>query len=119
MADADEADDDLPESGEVPDGAAVFPMIPPELGVNPLLLAVLHAVVFASGSDETVVHPAAADEALEYIASYLQRLAGNDRRRVQEDLSVLATFGRQEKWPKQLTQFLKTFLADYGVVKDE
>jgi hypothetical protein len=38
---------------------------------------------------------------------------------VQEDLAALATFARQEKWPKQLVLFLKTFLADYGVVKDE
>jgi hypothetical protein len=119
MADEDDEDDDLSESSEVPEGAAVFPMIPAELGAHPLLLAVLHAVVFVSGSDETVVNGAAAEEALEYVAGYLQRLAGNDRRRVQEDLAALATFARQEKWPKQLVLFLKTFLADYGVVKDE
>ena len=51
---SDEADD------EVPEGAAVFPTIPAELGVDPLLLAVLHATVFLAGSDEAVVHPAAA-----------------------------------------------------------
>ena len=34
---------------EVPEGAAVFPTIPAELGVHPLLLAVLHAVVFLEG----------------------------------------------------------------------
>ena len=45
---------------EVPEGAAVFPLIPPELGVNPLLLAVLHATVFLAGSDEKIVNPAAA-----------------------------------------------------------
>ena len=119
MADEDDPDDALPEGGDVPEGAAVFPEIPPELGAHPLLLAVLHAVVFVSGSDETVVHPAAAEEALEYMAAYLQRLAGADRRRVQEDLSAVAVFARQEKWPKQLVQFLKTFLADYGVEKGE
>ena len=52
----------------MPDGAAVFPLIPAELGVNPLLLAVLHATVFLDGSDEDVVDPDAADEALEYMA---------------------------------------------------
>ena len=31
------------EDGDVPEGAAVFPEIPAELGVNPLLLAVVHA----------------------------------------------------------------------------
>jgi hypothetical protein len=105
-------------AGEVPEGAAVFPLIPPELGVNPLLLAALHAVVFLSGSDGDVVDPAAADEALEYLAGYLQRLEGPALARVREDLLCLRTFARQEKWPKQLVQFLKTFLDDYGVGQD-
>ena len=100
---------------EAPEGAAVFPLIPEELGADPLLLAVLHSVVFLSGSDEDVVHAAAAEEALEYLAGYLQRLGGDRLRRVREDLTCLGTFARQEKWPKQLTQFLKTFLADFGV----
>ena len=100
---------------EVPEGAAVFPLIPPELGVDPRLLAVLHAAVFLSGSDDDIVHPAAADEAVQYLADYLQRLEGDDLRRVREDLACLTAFARQEKWPKQLVQYLKNFLSDYGV----
>ena len=42
------------DESEVPEGAAVFPPIPAELGVNPLLLATLHAAVFLSGSSEDV-----------------------------------------------------------------
>src|SRR5438094_10381746 len=95
---------------QVPEGAAVFPLIPEELGVHPLLLAVLHAVVFLDGSDAEVVHPDAADEALEYLAGYLQRLDGDDLRRAREDLAALAAFAHQEKWPKQMTRFLKDFL---------
>jgi hypothetical protein len=106
---------DAPEPDEVPEGAAVFPLIPPELGVHPLLLTTLHAVIFLSGSDDELVHPGAADEALEYLAGYLQRLEGPALQRVREDLLCLATYGRQEKWPRQLQRFLKTFLADYGV----
>ena len=49
---------------EVPEGAAVFPLIPPELAVNPLLLAVLHATVFLAGSDDEVVNGPAAEEAM-------------------------------------------------------
>ena len=100
---------------EVPEGAAVFPQIPAELGVNPLLLAVLHATVFLSGSDDAVVHPAAAHEALEYLAGYLQRLQGPPLERVREDLACVAAYAREEKWPRPLVQFLKTFLADFGV----
>ncbi len=106
--------DDL-EPDEAPDGAAVFPLIPAELGVDPLLLAALHAVVFLSGSDAAVVQPDAADEAMEYLATYLQRLDGERLRKVREDLVCLGAYGRREKWPKQLTLFLKTFLTDFGV----
>jgi len=109
------SDADPSEEGQVPEGAAVFPLIPAELGVNPLLLAVLHSVVFLSGSDDEVVHPDAAHEALEYVAGYLQRLEGPLLGRVREDMAALVGFGRQEQWPRPLVQFLKTFLADQGV----
>src|SRR5213592_3574682 len=85
--------------GEVPEGAAVLPLIPPELGIHPLLLAVLHAVVFFDGSSEDVVHDGAADEALNYLATYLQRLKGHELRRIKEDMECLVNFARQEKWP--------------------
>ena len=100
---------------QVPDGAAVFPLIPPELGVHPLLLAVLHAVVFLDGSEEEIVNPDAAGEALEYLAGYLQRLDGEDLRRVREDVKTLETFARQEKWSSQEVRFLKSFLSEFGV----
>jgi hypothetical protein len=106
---------DAPPPAEVPEGAAVFPLIPAELGVHPLLLATLHAVVFLSGSDEDVVQPPAAEEALQYLAGYLQRLDGLALRQVVEDMDCLVRFARQEKWPRQMVQFLKTFLADYGL----
>src|SRR5437870_3573033 len=106
------ADDTEP---EVPDGAAVFPAIPAELGVHPLLLATLHALVFLDGSDDEVVNPDAAEEALQYIASYLQRLQGPDLQRLREDIESLLAYARQEKWPKAEQRFLKEFLADYGI----
>ena len=87
---------DVPDD-EAPDGAAVFPLIPAELGVDPLLLAVLHAAVFLSGSDDAVVHPDAADEAMEYLATYLQRLDGERLRKVREDLVCLGAYGRQRE----------------------
>ena len=107
-------DNDEPES-EVPEGAAVFPEIPVELSVNPLLLAVLHAYVFLYGSEDDVVNPAAAQEALEYMTVYLQRLEEPVVARLREDIACLTSFARQEKWPKQLLTFLKTFLAEHGI----
>lgn len=106
-------------ASEVPEGAAVFPLIPEELGVHPLLLAVLHSTVFLAGSDDEVVHPAAAEEALQYLAGYLQRLDGANLRRVREDMACLIAFARQEKWPKQLVRLMRDFLKDYGIEKGE
>jgi hypothetical protein len=105
----------MSEEREVPEGAAVFPVIPPELGVHPLLLAVLHAVVFLEGSGEEIVEPSAAEEALDHLAIYLQRISDAELRRVREDLETLAAFARQEKWPKEQVRFLKDFLADFSV----
>ncbi|MCI0458145.1 MAG: hypothetical protein L0Z62_14370 [Gemmataceae bacterium] len=116
---ADDFDDtndiDEPEEGEVPEGATVFPLIPEELGVNPLLLAALHASVFLIGSDETVVHPDAAAEALQYMVTYLQRLSGPQLQRVREDVATLADYARQDDWPKQDQRFLKSFLSAFGI----
>jgi hypothetical protein len=100
---------------EAPEGAAVFPLIPPELGVHPLLLGVLHAYVFLEGSDPAVLNPAAAEEAMEYLAAYLQRLDGAELRRVKEDLQALVGFAKHEKWPKQQVRFLQDFLTDNGI----
>jgi hypothetical protein len=105
----------MPDDDQAPDGAAVFPLIPKELGVHPLLLAAVHAYVFLEGSAGDVVNGAAAAEAMEYLATYLQRLTGPELRRVKEDLDTLAGFARGEKWPKQQLRFLQDFLKDNGV----
>jgi hypothetical protein len=99
---------------DVPEGAAVFPVIPAELGIDPLLLAVLHAVVFIEGSEENIVNPDAAEEALDHIAGYLQRLTGPQLQKVREDRDCLSAYALQQKWPKAQQRFLKDFLATYG-----
>jgi hypothetical protein len=106
-------------ASDVPEGAALFPLIPEELHVHPLLLAVLHSVVFLDGSEAHVVNEPAAQEALEYIATYLQRLSGPDLQRTRADLECLLSLARQEKWAKGEVQFLKNFLADFGIEDDE
>jgi hypothetical protein len=104
-----------PPQQETPDGAAVFPLIPAELGIHPLLLAALHAYVFLEGSDAGVLNPAVAEEAMNYLVTYLQRLEGNELRRVREDMHTLAGFAKSEKWPKQQVRFLQDFLKDNGI----
>ena len=111
----DEPGDDGEPDGDVPEGASVFPLIPEELGVHPLLLATLHAYVFLSGSEEEVLNGKVADEAMQYLAGYLQRLGGADLRRTREDIKTLVGYAKHEKWPKQSVHFLTGFLADLGV----
>lgn len=101
-----------PKPDEAPDGAAVFPLIPAELGVHPLLLAAIHAYVFLEGSEPGVLNPAVAEEAMHYLVSYMQRLDGADLRRVREDMAALVGFAREEKWPKQHVRFLQEFLKE-------
>ena len=106
----EEEDNDGPD--ETPDGAAVFPLIPEELCIHPLLLAVLHAYVFLEGSEEVVLNGAVAEEAMNYLVQYLQRLTGPDYKRVKEDLATLVGFARSEDWPKQQVRFLQEFLKE-------
>jgi hypothetical protein len=101
--------------GDGAEGAAVFPMIAPELKINPLLLALLHAMVFIDGSTDEIVCPDAADEAMQYLVTYLQRLQGPVLERTREDLQCLLIYAKQEGWPKQQQTFLKSFLTDYGI----
>ncbi|MFM8273190.1 MAG: hypothetical protein ACKODX_12810 [Gemmata sp.] len=103
------------QADEAPDGAAVFPLIPAELGVHPLLLAAVHAYVFLEGSDAGVLNAAVAEEAMHYLVSYLQRLQGPDLRRVREDMATLVGFAKAEKWPKQHVRFLHEFLKENGI----
>jgi hypothetical protein len=102
---------------EVRAGVALFPLIPAELGVDPLLLAVLHATVFLTGSDKAIVDPDAADETLHYLATYLRRLDGPRLTRVQEDLLTVVGYAKQQKWPKQEVRFLSEFLTSIGIEK--
>lgn len=108
----DELSDD---ADEVPDGTAVFPEIPEELGIHPLFLAMLHTYVFLDGSDTAIVNAEASSEAMEYVALYLQRLKGAELQRTREDLDTLVGYAKEQKWPKQYVVFLKGFLADNGV----
>ena len=100
---------------ESPDGAAVFPLIPAEIGVHPLLLAALHAYVFLEGSEPEVLNAVVAEEAMNYLVTYLQRLQGENLRRVKEDMATLAAFARSEQWPKQQVRFLQDFLRENGI----
>ena len=54
------------------------------------------------------------DNLLAYLRGVGLREDG-DLQRLREDVEVLLSFARQEKWPRDQQQFLKGFLADYGI----
>lgn len=83
-----------------PEGAAVFPEVPEELGVNPILLSTIHAMVFFAFSTEEAVDEEAADEALEIMDGYLSRLAGKNRDQAKEDIECVVRFLREEAGPE-------------------
>ena len=101
--------------GQVPEGAAVVPLIPETAGVHPLFLAVFHALVFLEGSSEEVVDQTAADETVQYLATYLQRLSGNALGNLKEDLKRLAEYARRQKWSADQQKLIQDFLVNYGI----
>ena len=59
--------------------------------------------------------PTVADEAMNYLVGYLQRLEGEPLRRVKEDFATLAGFAKSDGWPKQQVRFLQEFLKENGI----
>jgi hypothetical protein len=108
-------DEDIDNDDEVPEGAALMPLIPPELGISPLFLAMIHSYIFFEGTDVALINEDVANENLEYLASYLQRLQGADLRKTEEDLTTLVGYAKQEKWPTDVVEFLQNFLEFNGV----
>ena len=113
--DMDEMEDIDENSIEVPEGTAIFPEIPDQVGANPLLLSLLHFVVFIAGSDKNICNQQAGAAILDQVATYLQRLNAKEVARLKEDLAVLAAFAREEKWGGGTVEVLDTFLDDMGV----
>jgi hypothetical protein len=105
----------LPDGEDVPEGSAIVPLIPENAGVGPLFLAVFHALVFLEGSSEEVVDPAAANEAVQYLATYLQRLSGDDLAKLKKDLDRLAEHARRQKWSPDQQKLIQDFLQHYGI----
>jgi hypothetical protein len=104
-----------PDGEDVPEGAAVVPLIPENAGVNPLFLAVFHALVFLEGSSEEVVDPTAADEAVQYLTTYLQRLSADDLAKLKKDLDRLAEHARRQKWSPDQLKLIQDFFQHYGI----
>jgi hypothetical protein len=115
MSTRPEDDQDEPSSGE----GLMMPSVPGELGIDPLLLALLHTTAFLDFSDDDAVEPAAANEALERVEQYVQRLPDERLASLQADLEKLEEYATQAGWPEDMIDFVRDFLYNCGIGDEE
>lgn len=97
----------------------VMPTVPESLGVDPVLLALLHLTSLLDFADDDELEPDAANAALEQIELYLQRLPSERLESIQADLDRIEEYGAEQGWPEELTDFVRDFLFNCGLGEDE
>lgn len=93
----------------------VMPVVPAELGIDPLLLAIVHCAAFLDFAEEALVEPDAAGDALEHIGLYVQRLAPERVTALTADLERLVSHAEAESWPTPMLEFVTDFLYSCGI----
>ena len=97
----------------------MLPVVPEELGIDPLLLALLHLAAFLDLSDDSSPDADAAGEALEHVGLYVQRLDEPLLDRLEEQLGRLYEHARAAEWPEEQREFVADFLYSCGIGQDE
>ena len=95
--------------------AFVMPVIPPALRIDPILAALLHCMSFLELSGDDAVDPDWAVEAMEHVASYLQRLPGEEIAAIARQLADVSAYARKQGAPSTFVEFIDGFLGAYGV----
>jgi hypothetical protein len=113
------ADDEL-DDGANDDGAEgledpIMPVVPAELGIDPLLLALLHCAAFLDLAGEEEVDPDAAGDVLENLEVYVKRLPLERLGELQSQLEKLEGWAEDKGWPEELVDFVSDFLYSCGV----
>jgi hypothetical protein len=101
------------------DKAMMMPVVPAEIEVDPLLLALLHSAAFLDLSGEDSVDSQDAVDVLETVGHYIQRLPEERLEELQEQLDELAAHGKKAEWPPDFVEFVQDFLYNCGVGGDE
>lgn len=102
-------------------GAALFelPLIPKELELSPLLMALLHLASFLDFSEEPAVDSRAAGQALARMGHYIQRLDDESVDALADDLDALAAHAKAAGWPEDALEFIEGFLENCGFVPED
>lgn len=102
------------------DGEPGFlPVIPDSLGIDPLLAALIHLTAFLDFSDDDTIASDAANEALEHVELYVQRLSEDRLDEIQSQLEKLEAYATQEGWSEDLVEFIRDFLYNCGLGEDD
>jgi hypothetical protein len=97
----------------------LMPVVPDELGIDPMLLALLHAAAFLDLAGDDSVDEEDAGDVLEHIGLYVQRLPPERLDDITAQLERLERHGKQNGWPGALTEFVADFLYNCGSGDDE
>jgi hypothetical protein len=103
------------EGEEAVDAQPLLPPIPEELGIDPLLLALLHTAAFLDLSDDESVDPELAGDVLEHVGMYAQRLPPERVQELEQQLEKLQAHAEQSGWPPELSEFVGQFLYNCGI----
>jgi hypothetical protein len=98
----------------VPKAAFVMPLLPPQLEVDPVLAALLHCMAFLEVSGDDAVDPDWAVEAMEYVATYVQRLPREQLDAIEKQLARIGEYMRQLNETAPLVTFVDNFLVTCG-----
>jgi hypothetical protein len=101
------------------DEMLTIPVVPEKLGVDPVLLAMLHLTALLDFGDDDVVEPQVANEALEHVEMYMQRLSTERLEEVQAQLDKIEEYAAEAGWPEELTDFVRDFLYNCGLGEDD
>jgi hypothetical protein len=117
---ADDEDDDERENGA--DSALedpIMPLVPPELGIDPILLALIHCAAFLDLASEQLVDPDSAGDVLENLELYVKRLEPTRLTEIQGQIEKLEEWADQSGWPEELVDFVADFLYSCGVGEED
>ncbi|HMJ11326.1 MAG TPA: hypothetical protein VK524_07945 [Polyangiaceae bacterium] len=99
--------------------SAMLPAVPEELGLDPLLLALLRCASFLDLSADESVNAELAGEILEHVGMYVQRLPDERLDDIQDQLESLDAYGVEQGWNSEVVEFIRDFLYNCGLGEDE
>lgn len=103
------------DKGSGKEAVSGLPLVPAELGIDPVLLALLHCAAFLDLSGEGIVEPGAATDVLEHVGLYVQRLSPDELADIADQLAALHEHGAEAGWAPELLELVDDFLYSCGV----